>query len=879
MKRIITLSLVAAILCAGAAPITAQQTQETKTPRIKTLETGNSFDSVRAYSDGRGVLVQWEMAVETDNAGFYVYRLDGADPVLASPELILGSATTFGAKRVTGERYSFFDPNGSAGSVYYVQNVAMDGRLGGSMQAPVEVVPDLAATGSPSSVELYRQDAESKQRSRVTVETPMLPKALSEEVLSNRLSADSATHDWVVSQPGVRIGVRRDGFVRVTKAELQNAGFNVNGNSTLWQLYREGVEQAILVGPNADYIDFWARGVDRPETDMAMYYLVSGPSAGKRIATKVARPVGGTVTSANYAQEFFQKQRSSYLQQILNGEAENYWGAPIVSNSDTTYNFTLTGVDLASPQAALELRFHGYSLPPADQHSVQITLNGNSLAPATGTGRLPFSKQYTIPTSHLREGANTLVFRSIGPGSDFSLFDSVRIGYARKFAADQNRVKFYTTNYKLSKIQGFSTPNIRVFDMTAEGSPVLWTNLNIIQEGPTYTVRMPSDRGRSMFAVEDSGMLQAASVTANEPAGLKANTNAANLIIITHQNWMAQAQAWANYRTGQGISVKVVEVSKIYDEFNYGDISWIAIRRFLQHAKGNWQTAPNYTLLLGDASFDARNYQGLGYNNFIPTHIVNTVFMETGSDDSLADFNDDGLAEMAIGRIAARNGQEVTTALGKVMAFEAALPTPQARGAVFAYDCYDAVNNYDFQQYSNTLKSQLPGNVPSTMVGRCTGGAQTTLINALNAGPYVVNYSGHGTTGAWGGADFFANSLVPQLTNANNQSIYTMLTCLNGYFLHASNPSLAESLVNLPTGGAVAAWASTGETTPDEQNAMANRFYQRLGVGQLVRIGDLVNDAKTVISGGSDVRLSWALIGDPMLKVRNASVGDRPGKK
>lgn len=879
MKRIITLSLVAAILCAGAAPITAQRTRDTKTSKIKATDAANRFGPIRAYSDGNGVLVEWEMAVETDNAGFHVHRLNGAGSEIASAELILGSALTHGAKRVNGEKYSFFDPNGTAGSAYYVQNVAMDGTSGSSAAVSVEAVGDLQSVGSASSSELNRQTTETKQNSRVTAEGPRLPKLLADEVIRNRVAADSTTHDWVVSQPGVRIGVRREGFHRVTKAELQNAGFDVNGNSSLWQLYREGVEQAILIGPNADYIDFWGKGVDTPETDTAMYYLVSGPSAGKRIATKVARPVAGTVTSANYSQEFFQKQRSTYLQQVLNGDAENYWGAPILATADTTYNFTLTGVDFASVQSTLELKFQGYSVFPVDQHNVQITLNGNSLAPATGTGRTPFSKQYTIPTSHLREGANTIVFRSSSPAGDFSLFDSIRIGFARKFVAAQNNARFYTTNFRLAKLEGFSSQNVRVFDMTAENSPVLWTNLNVIQEGPTYSVRMPADRGRSMYAVEDSGLQQAVSITANAPAGLKAAANAAQLVIITHQNWMAQAQTWANYRIGQGFSVKIVEVSKIYDEFNYGDLSSLAIRDFLRHAENNWQTAPNYVLLLGDASYDSRNYQGLGYNNFVPTHIVNTVFMETGSDDFLADFNGDGLSEMAIGRIAGRNSQTISNVFAKVTAFEAALPTPQSRGAVFAFDCYDAVNNYDFSQYSTTLKNQLPGNVPSTMVGRCTSGAQTTLINALNAGPYVVNYSGHGTTGAWGGADFFANSVVSQLTNANNQSIYTMLTCLNGYFLHATNPSLAESLVHLTTGGAVAAWASTGETTPDEQNAMANRFYQRLGVGSLERMGDLVNDAKTVISGGSDVRLSWALIGDPMLKVRNASVGDRQSKR
>lgn len=842
--------------------------------------TGNHFDSVRAFSDGNGVLVEWQMSLETDNAGFYVYRMDGVNSVNVSPSMVLGSAATIGAKPAAGEKYSFYDPEGTAGSVYYVQNMAMDGTTGNSGTVAVESVMDLEAVGSFSSDELNRRISESKQKGNLIAERLSLPKTLAKEVFDSQTFADNAQHAWVVTQPGVRIGVRRDGFYRVTKAELQNAGFNVNGDSSLWQLYREGVEQAIIVGPNADYIDFFGKAKDTPETDMAVYYLVSGPAAGKRIASRVARPVAGTVTSPSYSQVFLQKQRINYLSQILNGEAENFWGAVVSTGGDTPFNFTLTGVDFNAGQATMELKFQGYSFV---QHIIQVTLNGEALASTTGTSRSPFSKQYAIPTSFLREGANSLVFRAIGPAGDFNVFDSVSIGFARKHLASQDRLGFYTSNYRLSKLEGFSSANIRVFDMTADAAPVLWTNLNVIQEGATFSVRMPADRGRSMYAVADSGLQTAASVTPNDPASLKLTSHAANLVIITYKDWMAQAEAWADYRRGQGFTVKVVEVSEIFDEFSFGDLDSLAIRNFLQFAENNWQTAPSYVLILGDASYDSRNYGGLGYFNYVPTHIVNTIFTETGSDDFLADFNGDGLAEMAVGRIAARNGQSITNALAKVTAFESAAPTIQSRGVLFAYDSFDALNNYNFQQYSTDLRNQLPVGTPVSMVGRSDSPTppdtpQTLLINSMNTGKYVVNYSGHGTTGAWASASFFSNNNVPQLTNAGNQSIFTMLTCLNGYFLHATNVSLAETLVEATNGGAVAAWASTGETTPAEQNVMATRFYQRLSSGPLERLGDLVNDSKTVLQGGSDVRLSWALIGDPMLKVRTASSGDRPAK-
>jgi hypothetical protein len=49
---------------------------------------------------------------------------------------------------------------------------------------------------------------------------------------------------------------------------------------------------------------------------------------------------------------------------------------------------------------------------------------------------------------------------------------------------------------------------------------------------------------------------------------------------------------------------------------------------------------------------------------------------------------------------------------------------------------------------------------------------------------------------------------------------------------------------------------------------MGKRFYNQIGLGNITRMGDLIIDAKTVVPGGSDVRESWVLLGDPMLKVR-----------
>ena len=43
-------------------------------------------------------------------------------------------------------------------------------------------------------------------------------------------------------------------------------------------------------------------------------------------------------------------------------------------------------------------------------------------------------------------------------------------------------------------------------------------------------------------------------------------------------------------------------------------------------------------LLAGDASYDPKNYTGQGYNDLVPTKLLDTALLETASDDWLADF-------------------------------------------------------------------------------------------------------------------------------------------------------------------------------------------------------------------------------------------------
>ncbi|MBA3770738.1 MAG: hypothetical protein H0X08_09650 [Blastocatellia bacterium] len=458
-----------------------------------------------------------------------------------------------------------------------------------------------------------------------------------------------------------------------------------------------------------------------------------------------------------------------------------------------------------------------------------------------------------------------------GATGSFPLFDSLEIGFKRRFNAYQNRSTYYTLANRRAVIGNFSTGNVRMFDVTIDGEPKQVTNLNVVNNGSTFAINFPAHRARIYHAVEDSGIEQVDQIIPNAPSTLSTPGRNGQFVIITWGGFAAQAEAWANYRRGQGMPVEVVDIADVYDEFNFGMSTSRSITDFLKYARNNWQTPPQYVLLLGDASYDPKDYLSFGNENLVPTKFVNTVYLETGSDEALADLNNDGLAEMAVGRIPVKTGAQVTQALNKTIAFETPANQNMSRGAIFAFD---EPNGYDFEAMSYALAAELPASVPKLFVNRLTPNSNQILVNDINFGRYLANYSGHGTTGNWYGSSFFGQNNflgvagVPQVANGNNLTIFTMLTCLNGYFMNPYFDSLSEIMQKHNNGGSVANWSSTGLTTPDVQLVMGLRFFNQLSAGNMTRIGDLIKDAKGAIPGGSDVRLSWALIGDPTLKVR-----------
>lgn len=862
MRKITTFALLFTFVIAGVTPTLAQRSVTSKSDRR--VVSANQFDSVRAITeDGSGVVVRWQMKSEKNVGVYNVYRIGEGSKELVSTRVVPGSAGRFGDELVYGEHYYFFDAEAIPGTQYVVEGTVIGGDRFYSDPVSVQNVKSIEGeTGI--KVDTFRETRTSTnsdvQRADVSVTGE-----LQDIVSLHAQEPNPEQQRMVASQPGVKIAVRRDGFYRVTRAELQAANFPVNTDSAKWRLFMNGNEQAITVAPDGSYFDFYGRGIDDPETNTRYYYLMSDIVAGKRIGTKVLRQIPGSATAQRYQIDAGKKERFFYLNRFFNYEEENFFGT-YINPTPSVVTFNLSQVDRTA-NARIKVTLVGFG--EYQNHRISVTLNGHSLPDITQYGRVYMWNEVTIPGEHLEEGQNRLEFVSSGI-QDEALFDRVEVSYQRQYVADQGKISFTTPGSKKVDISGFTSPAVRIYDLSFDGNPVQIVNVPVVEGATGYTVKLPSSRPMVGYAVENDGLLQSPGITENLPSTLSANANTAEMLIISHSSPSIknEAQAWATYReteAGGRLPSRIADIADIYDEFSFGESKSIAIKDFLKHTYENWATRPKYVLLIGDGTYDPKNFENFGSFNMIPAAPVRFIQEEGYSDDALADFDDDGFAEFPVGRIPARTGVQVATALNKIRLYEQNQLNFN-RGSTFAYDnAFD----FDFEGMSHILADELPPGAPRNFIIAGTPTSNSDLIASLNEGKTFVNYSGHGAAGLWSSSNFFTLGDVPQLTNANNPTLFSMLTCLNGYFLRTNAESLSEALIFKVGGGAAASWASTSETTPDVQLLMAQRFVRKMSEpppGNLERIGDLIKDAKTVIGQGADVRLSWVLIGDPAMK-------------
>jgi hypothetical protein len=146
-------------------------------------------------------------------------------------------------------------------------------------------------------------------------------------------------------------------------------------------------------------------------------------------------------------------------------------------------------------------------------------------------------------------------------------------------------------------------------------------------------------------------------------SALKSTRNRADYLLIAPRRFLDEAKPLLDLRVRQGLLPRAVAVEQVFDDFGFGETRPQALQDFISYAYHYWSSPRlRYVLLVGDATFDFKDYLQLGIVNQVPPLIVPTSYIWTVSDPTLAAVNGgDILPDVAIGRLPAANEGEVQT--------------------------------------------------------------------------------------------------------------------------------------------------------------------------------------------------------------------------
>ncbi|HZI85739.1 MAG TPA: C25 family cysteine peptidase [Pyrinomonadaceae bacterium] len=675
----------------------------------------------------------------------------------------------------------------------------------------------------------------------------------------------------LAAMPGLKLSVREDGWYRVVQAAIVGAGFNANADLRYLQLYEDGIEIPIRInsarnsGPlrAGDSIEFYGMSVQTLSTDTRDYWLVSGNVPGKRIKTQTSKNLTpGQVLSESFEQTVVLRERLLYFSGLLNGDTSNFFGQ-VINSSPVDQRLSIRNLNSRTTSSSrLEVALQGVTW---QDHAVSVLVNGLEVGSVNFSGMEHKVVEFSLNPGVLREGDNTVTFQRLNGDMDISLVDYVRLSYPHTFHADDDYLQFVLAGS--ARVSGFSNPRVYLLDIT-EPHNVHVHSQKTEKAGEGYSITIQSDQPRTFVAFSDQRVRQVAAISFNQPSNWNANVKGADFLIITHRALTASVEPLAHLRRSEGMTVAVVDVQDIFDEFSYGAPGPRAIRDFLSWTQTHWDRPPRFVLLVGDGSFDPHNHLGTrGDPDLVPSPLVDTALLETSSDDWFVDFDSDGIGELSLGRLPARKASEADTMISRIVNY---VPGNTVQKVLMVADQRDSPATFNFEAASDELAALLPSSLGIQRIYRGNLAASVVrdeIITGINQGAQIVNFMGHGSVEVWTGESIFSTSDAATLTNGDRLPLVLMMTCLNGLYQNPLRESLAESLVRSETGGAIAVWSSSGMTPPSPQLGMSRIFFTELFGSQPVRLGEAIRNAKRGTSD-LDVRRTWVLFGDPTMRIR-----------
>ncbi len=448
-----------------------------------------------------------------------------------------------------------------------------------------------------------------------------------------------------------------------------------------------------------------------------------------------------------------------------------------------------------------------------------------------------------------------------------------------------------TVEYSISKL---SSRDVYVFDVGQHHDVKQMTNLTFDPADVSacrFQAAQSAGSVHEFAVVGPTGYKTPTNIKRISNSNLHGNSGGAEFVIIAPQEFLTEADRLKAHRERYDqLKTLVVNVEQIFNEFSVGMPDPMAIRDFLKYADTTWATKPQYVLFFGRGNFDYKNIKSTETNWILPYESMESLQqIETlASDDYFVMLDPHGpRISIATGRLPVRSANEAKDVVDKIIAYETSAPLDSWRNRItFVGD--DGLTSTGDDGSVHTAQSEelaqlfTPASFQKDKIyivqyptvsgstGRRKPTANEAIVEAINRGTLILNFTGHGNTEQWAHEKIFAQDEdFAKLKNAGKPFFLVAATCAYAVYDYPFKVTSGEQLLVMAQNGAIGV-VTACRAVYSGDNAFFNRtlyghLFQRDAQGRPVRLGDAMYATKQLLFSTND--LKYNLLGDPTMRL------------
>ena len=690
-------------------------------------------------------------------------------------------------------------------------------------------------------------------------------------------STNRAYNSVLASGNWYKFAVDTTGVFKLTRSFLQSLGMDVNGvNPKNLKVYGNGgqmlsflnsdyryedlQENAIFVSgeddgnfDGSDYVLFYAKGPHNwnvePATntakhqynifsDEAYYFVTSGGVAGKRIQDDT--PIIGTPSQqfTSYNDYTFHEKDEENLLKV----GQQWFGEDFSYENVQTFVIPFENINNSQD---LNIRVRAVT-DSYSTSSMSVKVNGQDVLtlnfPARTLGSLvhAFAREGTGTISATGDSVTVeITYNNNGNPAAKAFLDYIEIVGKKELIS--NDLQFGFRSFDAANATGISQYTIQnateVWDVSDFLNPVRVTNQ--IDTG-NFEFNANSGSLKEYVSLNDANFYEPTLI--QNRVVVNQNLHALedlDYVIVTRDYLLNEVERLAEFHRNRGLTVEVVDIDQIYNEFSSGSPDLTAIRDFTKYLYDN-ATSPDkkikYLCLFGDGSYDYKD-RITGNNNIVPAFLAYESFNLATSymtDDYYAMMDpNEGLLlstdrqDLATGRLPITTTAQASETIDKIINYNATSSFGDWRNLVTVVaDDLDARTESILQESMERIADSINDRKPLLNVKKIYADAyvqETTaggerypdvydeVERTLEKGTLLLNYFGHGGEDGWASERILDIPMVRALNNFDAIPLIITITCEFSRFDNPLRLSGGEFLVWNEKGGSISLITTTRE--------------------------------------------------------------------